>query len=241
MDRLNRRALGITGAAVALTFITAAFPVAAQTPPNPTAPAQAQSNQEKTVQEPAVPAPTTMQLPGAGGSSPLKKGEAISDTTLGEQRSPLEADAKAKPGSDNDFLDEGAITVLFDLSASQDALQRATDPRVHAYAQRQISSVGAISHRLEAFAAQRQHKLPLALDTKRQTALERLRKAESGKFDRAYAEQMASDWQELTQFYVRQDKLSKDAAIKAYIAAELPALKKNAVEAKDIYTSDVAK
>ena len=140
------------------------------------------------------------------------------------------ADSKLK-GSDRSFFEKAAKSGMKEVSVSQSAADRLTNPQVKDFAQMMITHHTATNAELTSLAAAKGVVLPV----KEMKHNEKWSKKSKG-VDEDYLEEMASDHKDAIDLFEKAAK-SDDAAIAAFARKTLPTLQQHLVTAKELKSS----
>ncbi len=133
--------------------------------------------------------------------------------------------AQSPPISNADFVMHASVGNTLEIEESKLALDRATDPRIKAFAQRMINDHSAAEKRLEEAAGKDKLKTEPMLDKAHQAMLDNLKTFNGTDFDKIYmADQIAAHTE--TVALVSDYKVNgKEAALKAWADKTLPVVK----------------
>ena len=102
-------------------------------------------------------------------------------TAAGEAAAPLS-------GADAAFLNEAALAGMFEIQASQTALQKGSDPAVKSFAQLLLTQHRESDEMLKRLSSSKGHSLPAQLDDERQNLIGDMQQKDADDFDRNFVE-----------------------------------------------------
>lgn len=143
--------------------------------------------------------------------------------------------AKALDRSDRRFVTKAAEGGLAEVAMGQMAAQRAAHPQVKAYAERMVADHGKANDELKTLAGAKGLALPTALDGKHKRHGDKLGKMQGADFDKAYMKHMVEDHEDTVKDFEKAAKGADDAAVKAFAAKQLPALKEHLAMARTLH------
>ncbi len=143
--------------------------------------------------------------------------------------------ASTTPVSDMDkqFMMEAGAGGNTEIMASKVALDKATNPRVKAYANMMISDHTKAGDELKSLASQKNVTLPDSVMDKQHKELDDLRGTSTKNFDKAYMKMMDKDHKETIDKFEMAAKKCDDSDVKTFASKTLPTLKmhKDSVDA----------
>jgi len=143
--------------------------------------------------------------------------------------------ASAGPVSDMDkqFMMEAGAGGNTEVMASKVAVERATNPRVKAFANMMISDHTKTNDELKSLASQKSVTLPDSVMEKQHKELDDLRKESAKNFDKAYMKMMDKDHKETIDKFQMASEKCDNTDIRAFASKTIPALKmhKDSVDA----------
>lgn len=146
------------------------------------------------------------------------------------QAAPVQAGALDK--EDTDFLMDTARSGLFEVQASKEAVQRATNPAVKTYAQHVADDHTKLNQDLSQLAQKKGVVLPQDLDQDQKDRLDALRKKTGADFDKSYVEAMAKEHSKAVSAFEKRAKNAKDPDVRTFAATALPTLRDHETQAK---------
>lgn len=170
------------------------------------------------------------------GGLRLAAGAALLGALLGTMAAPSLATAQAAgndsgsasqavtPQSAEDFARAAAISGLFEIEASQMALERSADPAVRRFAQAMITDHTEAARQLEATAGSLQ--LPKELDPVHRERIAALKNA-GANFDRIYVEQQIEAHKEAVSLFTRFSTTGPNGSLKGWASQLLPMLQQH--------------
>jgi putative membrane protein len=151
------------------------------------------------------------------------------DSTSPAAAPPMEPSKTAELLMSNDdqkFMASAASAGMYEVQASQLALQKSDDPKQKAFAQTMIDDHTKAGDELKDLAAKKNVTLPTTLASSDQSMLDKLNKKDAGKdFDKAYRSQMQKSHKKAVSLFDNEARHGKDADVKTWAATTLPKLK----------------
>ncbi|MGB1559893.1 MAG: DUF4142 domain-containing protein [Sinimarinibacterium flocculans] len=136
------------------------------------------------------------------------------------------ASAEGLDEDDVEFMEEAAISGMFEKQAAEIATTRGTHPDVRSFAEMMIADHEQLASELEALAQRKNVALPSTLDDDHREKLRELSEAEKGEdFDETYAEMMIDGHDETVETFEDTADDAVDSEVKALAAKALPTLK----------------
>lgn len=185
-------------------------------------------------------APRANNADGSNQTSDRSQVQSNSGQTSGAPAGTVDtpADMTIDPEStnilDNDLIIKAAQDNLFELQASQLAIQKATNPEVKQFAQKMVQDHTKATGLLQQLAAERNITLPTEMGQQNQAVFARLPDLSGAEFDRAYMTEMVNSHQKEVALARNQSQNGKDQELKALAAEKLPALEGHLKMAQDL-------
>jgi len=142
--------------------------------------------------------------------------------------------ASAAMGDDAEFAVAAANGGMAEVALSKIAGDKATDPKVKAFAKQMITDHSKANEELKTLAKSKNITLPSAPNEEKQKAAADLGGMSGSDFDKAYITQMKKDHDETVKLFENAQKEVKDTELKAFIDKTLPVLKAHAEHVKSL-------
>jgi putative membrane protein len=142
-----------------------------------------------------------------------------------QTRSPTGEATLVANASDSMFMTHAAADGMAEVQMGQMALQKSTDAKVKALAQRIVDDHTDANTKLRTLAQDKQVTLPVAPTSEAQEKAATLNSMDGAKFDQAWAAAMVGDHQKAVKMFSGEVASTRDPAIHAFAEATLPALK----------------
>ena len=168
---------------------------------------------------------------GLGIGVVLVSGAALAqqpDPHAGHQMDP----AKASAG-DQTFAQKAAMGGMAEVEAGKIALQKSSNDKVKAFAQRLVTDHTKAGEELKAAASQEGITVPAALDAEQEAALNHLKGLSGDQFDAAFKEHMVKDHKKDIAMFEK-ESASGQTALDKFAAKTLPTLKEHLKMAEDL-------
>lgn len=147
----------------------------------------------------------------------------------------MAASSAGLPEGDARFLREAAQAGMFEIQASQMALQRASHPAVKVFAQMMVTQHEEIDDSLKGLASSKHVALPARLDDARQDDLSGLQQGDAADFDRRYVDRVAVAAHEAAvKLFSRAAEQSGDPQVKQFAADTLAVLRQHLAKARNV-------
>jgi len=152
------------------------------------------------------------------------------------------ARARGPGRNDQQFVRKAARSGMAEVQLGRLGQERASNPRVKAFAERMVSDHGAANEELLALARKKGiDEMPKEIDGEHRRAAERMQRLNGVAFDRAFMRQMAEDHRKAVSEFERAAKRDDgDADIKAFAAAKLPTLQEHLRHAEGLRDGGIA-
>jgi putative membrane protein len=167
----------------------------------------------------------------------LAAGLAVSGTALAQQPDP-HAGHKSDPagkmaGGDQTFAEKAAIGGMTEVEAGKIALQKSSNEKVKAFAQRLVTDHTKAGEELKAAASQEGITVPAGLDAEHKAALDHLKGLSGDQFDAAFKEHMVKDHKKDIALFEK-EATSGQTAVDKFAAKTLPTLKQHLKMAEEL-------
>jgi len=133
----------------------------------------------------------------------------------------------ALSSSDKSFATEAAKGGLAEVELGQLALQKATSPQVKQFAQRMVTDHTQANEELMQVAKSQNLDLPVQLDAKHKSDIDRLRGLSGSAFDAAYMQHMLQDHQKDVADFQKQARSGSEPTLKSFAQKYLPTLQQH--------------
>ncbi|KAA0989232.1 DUF4142 domain-containing protein [Dyadobacter aurulentus] len=153
--------------------------------------------------------------------------EAVADSTDTDSGSAVAED-------DAEFAVEAANGGMAEVALSKIAEEKATDPKVKAFAKQMVTDHSKANEELKTLASSKNITLPSAPNEEKQKAAADLGGKSGSDFDKAYIAQMKKDHDNTVKLFEDAQKEVKDAELKAFIDKTLPVIKAHAEHVKSL-------
>src|SRR5690606_10404054 len=150
---------------------------------------------------------------------------------------PTVVNAQAASVSERDarFLQAAANSGLFEMQASQLAIQAASQERIKEFARMMLVEHEKIDGDLKSLAMMRNIELPIDLEGDRQDTLDALQQDTAADFDKRYVEQVAVEaHKEAVTLFTEASEKSEDSEIKAFAGKALKTLQQHLQHAQNL-------
>ena len=126
---------------------------------------------------------------------------------------------------EKDFFETAASSNMFEIQASQLAMEKSTDPAIKKYAEQMVEDHQMANEKLQKLAESKNVTLPTTLLKRHQAMLDDLKEEKAGKeFDEEYADKMVMSHKEAVSLFDQTAKKGKDPEVKSFAAEMLPKL-----------------
>jgi putative membrane protein len=123
-----------------------------------------------------------------------------------------------------DFVDKAAVGGRFEVDSSKIAQDKVTDQNVKEFAQKMIEDHNATNAKLESITGEQRLQLPVDLDARHKSELQKLRDA-AAPLDQPYVEMQRSAHADAVSLFEQYAKDGDNAPLKAFAQETLPTLK----------------
>jgi putative membrane protein len=167
----------------------------------------------------------------------LALGVALSGPVFAQQPDP-HAGHKSDPagkmaGGDQMFAEKAAMGSMAEVEAGKIALQKSSNDKVKAFAQKLVTDHTKAGEELKAAASQEGITVPGALDAEHEAALDRLKGLSGDQFDAAFKEHMVKDHKKDIALFEK-ESASGQTALDKFAAKTLPTLKQHLRMAEEL-------
>jgi putative membrane protein len=159
---------------------------------------------------------------------------AHAQTTTEKPMQPSKAAELLMSNDDKTFMTKAASAGLYEVQASQLALQKAGDPSLKTFAQRMVDDHTKANSELTSLAQKKSVSLPTAPLKPEQSMLDTLNKKTGKDFDDAYRKQMVESHEKAVSLFDNEARKGKDPDVKAWAAQTLPKLQEHGSMAKEL-------
>jgi putative membrane protein len=142
--------------------------------------------------------------------------------------------ASAAMEDDAEFAVEAANGGMAEVALSKIAAEKATDPKVKAFAKQMVTDHSKANEELKTLATSKNITLPSAPNEEKQKAAADLGSKSGSDFDKAYISQMKKDHDQTVKLFEDAQKEVKDTELKAFIDKTLPVIKAHAEHVKTL-------
>ena len=169
-----------------------------------------------------------------------KSTETTDTTEFADSTNEATADSSASDSTSGAVGDEAEFAVaaanggMAEVALSKIAVEKATDPKVKAFAKQMITDHTKANTELKALAASKNITLPSAPNEEKQKAAADLGGKSGSDFDKAYITLMKKDHDETVKLFEDAQEDVKDADMKAFINKTLPVIKAHAEHVKGL-------
>ncbi len=137
--------------------------------------------------------------------------------------------------SDKKFLEDAASGGAMEVQVGQLAEERAQSKDVKAFANRMVADHTKAGEELKALAQDKQITVPQKLESKDQSAVDRMSRASAGgNFDKTYMRDMVKDHTKDVAEFQKAAKNVKDPDLKAWADKTLPVLEQHLQQAREV-------
>jgi putative membrane protein len=125
---------------------------------------------------------------------------------------------------DTDFMTKAAQGGMAEVELGKLAAAKAQSPEVKQFAQKMVTDHTKANDELKALAGEKNFSMPVRLDAKHQSVLDRLNGLSGAEFDKAYVDAMVADHEETVALFKSEAEGGKDADAKGWAGKTLPNL-----------------
>lgn len=145
------------------------------------------------------------------------------------------APAQGLDEDDVEFMEQAAISGMFEIEAAKLATSRGTHPDIRSFAEMMVSDHQKLDQDLKALAKRKNVTLPSTLDEDHREKLAELSEAAKGEeFDQKYAEMMVDGHDKTVETFEDTADDAVDSEVKALAAKGLPTLKMHKAHAEKL-------
>jgi putative membrane protein len=156
------------------------------------------------------------------GASPIN-GNSASDMSRMNSNEMTNSQASTMTG-DTDFMTKAAQGGMAELELGKMAAAKAQNSEVKQFARKMVADHGKANDELKALAGEKNFSMPVRLDAKYQSVMERLNGLSGAEFDKAYVDAMVAGHEETVALFKSEADGGKDADAKAWAGKTLPNL-----------------
>lgn len=125
---------------------------------------------------------------------------------------------------DTDFMTKAAQGGMAEVELGKLAATKAQSPEVKQFAQKMVTDHTKANDELKALAGEKNFSMPVRLDTKHQSVMDKLNSLSGAEFDKAYVDAMVADHEETVALFRSEAEGGKDADVKGWAGKTLPNL-----------------
>jgi putative membrane protein len=126
--------------------------------------------------------------------------------------------------ADTDFMTKAAQGGMAEVELGKLAAAKAQNAEVKQFAQKMVADHGKANDELKALAGEKNFSMPVRLDAKHQSVVDKLNGLSGAEFDKAYVDAMLADHEEDVALFKSEADGGKDADVKAWAGKTLPSL-----------------
>lgn len=175
-----------------------------------------------------------------GATSALLGLNAVAQTTSTGTAGPAAATSgdSAKSSSlspaDREFVQKAAKGGMAEVELGKLAKQKATGDQVKKFGELMVQDHSKANEELRTIVSAKGIQVPVDLDEKHKTAMQKLQKLSGADFDREYTKQMVADHKQTVADFKKQAESGKDADLKSFAASTLPKLEEHLKMAQSV-------
>lgn len=143
------------------------------------------------------------------------------NSAVSNQDANLQADTQTP---DTKFISQAALGGMAEVELGRLAVAKAQNPEVKQFAQKMIDDHSKANNELNMLAKQKNYTLPVRLDTKHQSVMDRLNGLSGAEFDSAYVDAMIADHEETVALFKSEAEDGRDTDVKGWAVKTLPNL-----------------
>ena len=125
---------------------------------------------------------------------------------------------------DTDFMTKAAQGGMAEVEIGKLAATKAQSPEVRQFAQKMVADHTKANDELKVLAGEKNFSMPVRLNAKHQSVIDRLNGLSGAEFDKAYVEAMVADHEETVALFKSEAEVGKDADVKGWAGKTLPNL-----------------
>ena len=145
----------------------------------------------------------------------------------------MDKTAPMKAGGDQTFAQKAAVGSMAEVEAGKIALQKSSNEKVKAFAQRLVTDHTKAGEELKAAASREGITVPTAIDPEHQAALDHLKSLSGDQFDAAFKEHMVKDHKKDIALFEKEAS-SGQSAVDQFASKTLPTLKEHLKVAEEL-------
>jgi putative membrane protein len=142
----------------------------------------------------------------------------------------------ASTAADDAFVAAAADAGMLEVQLGKLAAEKGTSQAVKDFGQSMVSDHSKANDELKALAEKKGIKVPATLSAKSQTTYEDISKKTGAAFDKAYAEQMVKDHNEVIEKFKKEAQAGSDPEIKSWANGKVSTLEHHLMMAKDMHS-----
>jgi len=135
---------------------------------------------------------------------------------------------------DRPFIEQSVSHNLLEIELARLARERSQDEDIRQFAQMIEQHHQTVNDRLRALAAQRGERVPTQLDTAQRTRVRRITELSGEAFDREFLREMVRTHERSVSRYERQQRDTRNPAVRDLVADALPLLRQHLEEARQL-------
>jgi putative membrane protein len=132
------------------------------------------------------------------------------------------------------FVKDALLGGMTEVELGKVALEKASADAVKQFAQKMIDNHSKANEELKQLAAKEKIDVPDALDSKRQSRIEKLSKLSGADFDRAYIKDQLKDYQNDVREFQAESQNGNDPEVKGFASKTLPVLEEHLRMVKEL-------
>lgn len=156
------------------------------------------------------------------------------------QQQPNQSGMSAFSSTEKEFLSKSAQDSLLEFASAQLAVQKAQNAQVVDYALRLMDDHAQYNKQLMQLAREKQVEIPVTLDKKGRSQINRLMRLQGSEFDRQYTQEAAKANQSDLKDLQRASTSIKDPDIQAFINQTLPVQQQHLQLSQELQTSSTS-
>jgi putative membrane protein len=162
--------------------------------------------------------------------------DAAESAAMGESTGAVGASVEPLGNTADTYVANAAISDVYEIASSRMALEKASSPKVKAFAQAMIADHTATSNSLKAALVEGNMKrtVPTAPDERRQAMLDALKGLSGAAFDKAYLEQQTTAHQEALLLHGRYAEDGENDALQKLASTTTPKIQHHANQLKTL-------
>jgi putative membrane protein len=174
-----------------------------------------------------APQPGTPMGQPPRATNPMDRPGYPPDSTRNEQQAGSKIDEKR-------FVKDALLGGMTEVELGKVAMEKASGDAVKQFAQKMIDDHSKANEELKQLAAKESIDVPDALDSKRQSRIEKLSKLSGADFDRAYIKDQLKDHQNDVREFQAESQNGNDPGVKQFASKTLPVLEEHLRMVKEL-------